>query len=294
MGVTVFIQVFIGAFVIGGIYGLLGLGYSLIYSASGLMSFVQGELLMLGSFLGLTFFRYLDLPFLVSLFLTMILMYQVGLLIEKFIIRKLLKARVNTIFIVLATIALSIILQNLAMLVWGSSVFQFPPIFSINRIQIGSIQIPPEAIMAIAIGFIVMILFHFFMAKTRLGISMRAAAQDSIAAKTLAINVPFVTGVTWGIASMLAGIGGVLIGPLYGVSLQMGVMIGLKGFAGAVIGGYGNMYGAIVGSLLLGFIETFIAAYISSMYKDFISFFVLILFLIFKPRGLFKGKIYGE
>ena len=289
-----FIQVLIGALVIGSVYGLLALGYSLIYSASGLMSFVQGELLMLGAFIGLTFFRYLELPFLVSLLCTMILMYCVGVLIERFIIRKLLKAGANTIFIVLATIALSIILQNFAMLVWGSNVFQFPPVFAVSRVQIGSIQIPPEAIMAIVIGLLVMVLFHFFMTKTRLGTSMRAAAQDPVAARTLAINVSFTTGITWGIATMLAGIAGLLIGPIYGVSAHMGTMIGLKGFAGAVIGGYGNMYGAIAGSLILGGLETFTAAYISSMYKDFISFFVLILFLIFKPRGLFKGKVYGD
>ena len=289
-----FIQVLIGALVIGSVYGLIALGYSLIYSASGLMSFVQGELLMLGAFFGMTFFKNLQLPFLVSLLFTMILMYCVGILIEKFIIRGLQKAGANTIFIVLATIALSIILQNVAMHAWGSNVYHFPPIFAVNRIQIGSIQIPPEAIMAIAIGLVVMVLFHFFMTKTRMGTSMRAAAQDPIAARTLAINVSFTTGTTWGIATMLAGVAGLLIGPIYGVSNHMGTMVGLKGFAGAVIGGYGNMYGAIVGSLILGILETFTAAYISSMYKDFISFFVLILFLIFIPRGLFKGKVYGE
>ena len=287
-------QVLVGALVIGSIYGLIALGYSLIYSASGLMSFVQGELLMLGAFLGLTFYRYMKLPFAVSLVLTMVLMYVVGLLIEKCIIRRLMNAKANTIFIVLATIALSIILQNLAMLVWGSNVFQFPPIFALSRVRIGAFMVPPEALMAIAIGLAVMLLFHFFMKGTRLGTAMRAAAQDPMAAKTVNINVSMTTGITWGIASMLTGIGGMLIGPIYGVSAQMGVMIGLKGFAGAVIGGYGNMYGAIVGSLLLGSIETFTAAYISSMYKDFISFFILILFLIFIPRGLFKGKVYGD
>ena len=289
-----FFQVLIGSLVIGSVYGQLALGYSLIYSASGLMSFVQGELLMLGAFLGLTFYKYMSLPFPVALVLTMALMYGVGVFIERFVIRQLLKAGANSIFIVLATIALSIILQNFAMLVWGSNVFQFPPIFSESRIQLGNVQVPPEAIMAIIIGLLVMVLFHFFMTRTRFGTSMRAAAQDPMAARTMAINVEFTTGTTWGIASMLAGVGGMLLGPIYGVSLHMGTMIGLKGFAGAVIGGYGNMYGAIVGSLLLGIIETFTAAYISSMYKDFISFFILILFLIFIPRGLFKGKVYGD
>jgi branched-chain amino acid transport system permease protein len=290
----VFLQILVGALVIGSIYGLVALGYSLIYSASGLMSFVQGELLMIGAFLGLTFYKYCELPFLVALLLTMLCMYFVGVLIEKFIIRKLQEAGANTIFIVVATIALSIILQNLAMVVWGSSVFQFPPIFSFSRISIGAFKVPPEAIMAIAIALLVMLILHFFMTHTRIGTAMRAAAQDPMAAKTMNINVSRTTSITWGIASMLTGVGGMLIGPIYGVSSHMGVMIGLKGFAGAVIGGYGNMYGAIVGSLMLGSIETFTAAYISSMYKDFISFFILILFLIFIPRGLFKGQVYGD
>jgi len=290
----VFFQVLVGALVIGSVYGLIALGYSLIYSASGLMTFMQGELLMLGAFLGLTFYRYAGLPFGVALLLTMVIMYLVGLLIETLVIRKLLRAGANTIFIVLATIALSIILQNFAMLLWGSNVFQFPPIFSVSRLRVGAFMVPPEALMAIGIGIAAMLLFHFFMTRTRLGTSMRAAAQDAMAAKTVSINVSLMTGITWGIAAMLTGLGGMLIGPIYGVSAQMGVMIGLKGFAGAVIGGYGNMYGAIVGSLLLGGIETFTAAYVSSMYKDFISFFVLILFLIFIPRGLFKGRVYGE
>ncbi len=289
-----FFQVLVGALVIGSVYGLIALGYSLIYSASGQMTFMQGELLMLGAFLGLTFYRYARLPFVVSLMLTMVLMYLVGLLVERLVIRKLVQAGANIIFIVLATIAMSIILQNFAMLVWGSNVFQFPSIFAVNRIRIGAFMVPPEAIMAIVIGIVVMLLFHFFMTRTRLGTAMRAAAQDPMAARTVSINVSLTTGITWGIASMLAGIGGTLIGPIYGVSPQMGTMIGLKGFAGAVIGGYGNMYGAIAGSLLLGGIETFTAAYISSMYKDFISFFILILFLIFLPRGLFRAGVYGE
>lgn len=289
-----FIQILIGAIMIGSVYGLLALGYSLIYSASGLMTFVQGELLMLGAFLGLTFYKYLHMPFLVSLLFTIIIMFCVGILIERFIIRRLVKAGANIIFIVLATIALSIILQNVAMVIWGSNVFQFPPIFKVSQITIGNIRIVPESLMAIIIGLVVMVFLHFFMNRTRFGTSMRASAQDPMAARTLSINVSFTTGVTWGIASALAGVAGMIIGPVYGVHLNMGSMIGLKGFAGAVIGGYGNMYGAIFGSLILGIVETFTAGFISSIYKDFISFFILILFLIIKPRGFFNAKVYDE
>jgi branched-chain amino acid transport system permease protein len=110
----------------------------------------------------------------------------------------------------------------------------------------------------------------------------------------MAINVSLTTGVTWGISAALAGVGGMLIGPIYGVHLTMGTMPGLKGFAGAIIGGYGNMYGAIVGSLVLAVVETFTAGYITSLYRDFISFAMLILFLIFAPRGIFNVRVYGE
>ena len=289
-----FIQILIGSIMIGSVYGLLALGYSLIYSASGLMTFMQGELLMLGAFFGLTFYKYLHLPFVVSLILTASIMFVIGMLIERFVIRKLVKAKANIIFIVLATIALAIIFQNLAMIIWGSNVFQFPPVFKVSRIAIGSIQVAPESIMAIIIGLVVMVILHFFMNRSRFGTSMRAAAMDPMAARALSINVSFTTGVTWGISAALAGIGGMIIGPVYGVHMNMGAMVGLKGFAGAVIGGYGNMYGAIAGSLILGIVETFTAGYVSSIYKDFISFFILILFLIVKPRGIFNAKVYDE
>jgi branched-chain amino acid transport system permease protein len=279
---------------IGGIYGLLALGYSLIYRASGLMTFVQGDFLMLGAFLGLTFYKFLNLPFWLALILTAVCLFIIGLLTEKFIIRKLLKAKANLIYIVLATIAMSIILQNLVMVIWGSEVFYFPPIFDKTLITIGGYQVVPEAILSLLTALVVMLGLHLFMSKTRYGTSMRAAAQDPIAARTMAINVSRTTGITWGLSAALAGIAGTMIGPIYGASTHMGTMIGLKGFAAAVIGGYGNMYGAIIGSFILGTIETFTAGVVSSLYKDFISFFILILFLIIKPRGILNAEVYDD
>ena len=132
------------------------------------------------------------------------------------------------------------------------------------------------------------------MTKSRFGISMRAAAMDPLAASSLGINVSLTTGLTWALAAALAGGIGCLLGPVYGVSTGMGDIIGNKGFAGAVIGGYGNMYGAIVGSLLLGLVETFVAGYLTTTYKDFVSFFLLIIVMIFLPRGLFKAKVYDS
>jgi len=136
-----------------------------------------------------------------------------------------------------------------------------------------------------------MILLQVFMSKTKMGTSMRAAAQLPDAASVCGINVPFTKGLTWAIAIMLAAIAGLMIGPVYGVQASMGYTIGLKGFAAAVIGGYGNMLGAVIGGFLVGFIETMAAGYIASDLKDFVSFLILIVFLIVKPTGIFNAKI---
>ena len=288
------LQLIIGSLMIGSVYGLLALGYSLIYKASGQMTFVQGDLLMLGAFVGLTFYSTLGMPFLVAMMLTIVVMFLLGMLIEKFVIRILLKKGAAGIYIVLATIALSIIFQNIAMLVWGSRIFQFPPIFGTNMISMGGVNIVPESLLALIVAIICMVVLHIFMTRTMFGTSMRAAAQDPLAASSLGINVPLTHGITWGLSAALAGVAGLMVGPVFGVSITMGSMIGLKGFAGAVIGGYGNMYGAIVGSTMLGFIETFVAAGISSVYKDFISFLVLVVIMIFMPYGLFKAKVYDD
>jgi branched-chain amino acid transport system permease protein len=290
----IIVQVLIGALMIGSIYGLLALGYSLIYKASGLMTFVQGELLMIGSFLGLTFYKYLQLSFFISFLLTMICMFILGMLIEKSIIRVLVQKGSGGIYVVLSTIALSIIFQNLAMLIWGSVPLQFPPIFKVSLINIGGINIAPESLLVLATSIICMVALHLYIKMTKFGTAMRAAAQDPLAASSIGINVSLTTGVTWGLSSALAGVAGVLIGPLFGVMATMGSMVGLKGFAGAVVGGYGDMYGAIIGSLSIGIIETFSASYISSVYKEFLVFFIMILVMIFKPTGIFNAKVYDE
>lgn len=281
----------IGALMVGSIYALLALGYSLIYRASNLMTFMQGALFMLGAFVGLTLYKSLKLPFILALILTLVIMFCFGVLLEKLIIRPMINKGASFIYIVLATIALSTILENFAMVVWGSNTFQFPQIFSVALINIGGIRIAPELLLALCVAIVCMIILHFFMGKSRLGTAMRAAAQDPRAAGAVGINVSKTTGITWGIAAALAACGGIMYGPVYGVSMTMGISLGLKGFAGAVIGGYGNMYGAIFGSLLLGVIETFVAGYISSAYKDFIAFILLILILFIRPRGLFKSDI---
>jgi len=284
-------QLIIGALMIGSVYGLVGLGYGLIYKASGLMTLAQGDMLMIGAFLGLTFYKYLKMPFIVALLLTMIIMFFLGMFIERILVTKLLAKGAQMVYVILCTISISMVLQNTAMLSWGSNVLQFPSIFNKNTVLVFGMKVVPENLLALGVGLFCMIALHFFMNKSKFGTSMRASAMDEMAASSLGINVPATKGASWGIATMLAGGIGVVVGPIFGVYTSMGAMIGQKAFAGAVVGGYGNMYGAIVGGMFFGFLETFVSAYISSSYKDFISFGVLILVMIIMPKGLFNEEV---
>lgn len=285
------VQLIIGALAIGSVYGVVGLGYGLIYKASGLMTLAQGDMLMIGAFLGMTFYKYLSLPFIVSLLLTMAIMFALGMFIERVMVTKLLEKGAQTVYVILCTISISMLLQNGAMLSWGSNVMQFPSIFKTQTINIFGFKIAPEYLLCLGVGIFCMIVLHFFMTKSKFGTSMRAAAQDELAASSVGINVPATKGAAWGIASMLAGTVGVVVGPIFGVYTTMGAMIGQKAFASAVVGGYGNMYGAIVGGMFFGFLETFISAYVTSVYKDFISFGILILVMIVMPTGLFREPV---
>ena len=289
-----FFTLLISGLVLGSIYGLIALGYSMIFKSSGLLSFVQGDILTLGAFLGLTFYSYLKLPFILSLLLTVICAMALGFALEKGVIRPLLNKNVMTVYIVLATIAVSYIIQNGAMVAWGSITLNFPAIFSKSTIKMGKISVQPEALMCIAVGLLCMVLLHLYMTKTRLGTSMRAASMDAMAAESCGIDVSLSTGLSWGISAGLAAIAGIHIGPIYGVYTTLGATIGRKGFSSAIIGGYGNMYGAIVGGLLLGLLETFSASLISSTYKNLIAYCLLLLFLLLKPTGIFNERAVND
>lgn len=289
---SMLVTLIIAGLCLGSIYGLIALGYSLIYKASGLMNMAMGDLLTFGAFVGVTFANVLGLPFFLSLILTMVIMFFVGIVIERGAIRIILnKTGHNATFVILATIGISYVLRNGEQFIWGTAQYRFPAIIEgVSGVKLAGKTIMIENIVCIAVTAICMVALHFFMNKTRFGTAMRAAALDPLAAKSCGINVSLTTGVTWGIASGVAAIGGILIGPMYGVYTMLGAGLGRKGFASAVSGGYGNMYGAMVGGFLVGIVETLIAGYVSSKYKDMFTYGMLLLFLFAKPTGLFNEK----
>ena len=291
---TVWMMVLVSGLVLGCIYGLIALGYSLIYKASGMMNFSQGDMLTIGAFLGYTFFGLLHLPFWLSVLLTVLCAFGLGLCMEKFVIRKLVSKRVLPIYVVLATIAISYILQNSVQAIYSSKMLSYPKVFAVDSVTMFGISIQAESLLCVGISFVCMLALHIFMKYTTFGTAMRAAAMDPKAAQACGVNTSLSTGVTWGIAAGMAALAGILLGPIYGVFISLGATIGRKGFAGAVMGGYGNMYGAIVGGIILGLLETFTASFISSVYKDLVAYGILLVFLFVKPTGIFNERAITE
>ena len=283
-------QLSVGGIAVGCIYALIGLGYSLIYSASALMSFVQGEIFMLGAYVAYTIYVSLHIPFVLAVLLAIGIMFLFGIVLQRGMISPLLKRGAQQIHIVLATIGLSIFLKNFAMIVWGSDVKNFPSALGEDPISIANISVSPQQIAIVLVTMACMVGLHLFMSRTKMGTSLRAAAQDPMAAGVMGINVPMTVGIAWALAAALSAVAGILLAPIYGVYPKMGAILSTKGFAAAVLGGYGNMYGAIIGGLIFGVVETMAAGYISSAFKDIISFGVLILVLFVMPHGILKVK----
>ena len=186
---------------------------------------------------------------------------MLGILLERGVIRVLLRRNVIPIYIVLATIAISYVIQNAAQAGYGSATQWFPQVFSKSTMKIMGVTAQTEAWVCLAVSLVLMLALHFFMTRTKFGTAMRAAAMDPLAAASCGINTSLSTGITWGLSAGIASLAGMLLGPMYGVFTMLGATIGRKGFAGAVIGGYGNMYGAMLGGMILGLIETFAAGY---------------------------------
>ena len=288
---SIIVKLIIGALMIGAVYSVLGMSYSLIYKATGLMNLAQGDFLMLGAFFGLMFYKTLGLNIVLSFVLTFIVMFAIGFIIQRYMITTLLDKGASYSFIILCTAALSIAFQNGAQLVWSPYTMAFPSIFKTMSVEFFGAKVAPENLFVLCLATVSAVALFIFLNKTKLGTAMRAAALDEMAASALGINVQLTKAITWGIASGLAGILGMALGPVYGVFSTVGVMIAQKAFAGAVTGGYGNIYGAVVGGLFYGFLETFTSAFLTTTYKDVITFAILILILTISPTGIFNEKV---
>jgi branched-chain amino acid transport system permease protein len=285
-----FLQGILSSLASGSMYALIAIGYSLIVSTMDLTNFAQGEFFMVGAFFGLTFYVWMGLPFGLAFLLAILATALLTIIIERLAFKPLYKSPIN--YLLLSTIGVSILLKNLARVIWGTETYAFPSVLGDKPFSIGKLVIIPQNIWIICVGILFMIILSLFLNRTNFGTAMRAVSMNKLAASLMGIKLSVVTMSTMAISGVLGAVAGLMMAPVFHVDATMGSLVGLKAFTAAVLGGYGDLRGAVLGGLLLGMIETLGSLFISSNYRDAIAFIVLFIILFVRPQGIMgKAKV---
>jgi len=274
----------------GSTYALIAIGFSLIHNATGIVNFAQGEFVMLGGMFMITFYTFLKLPMLPGFVLTVFSVAAVGLLLERGPIRH---ARSKEILIlVMITIGASIFIKGFSMILWGKNPMTLPPFSGEAPIVFLGAAVMPQSIWIFGITIGAVAALNYFFKGTMTGKAMRAVAASRRSAMLTGIPVDRMILLSFTLSGALGAVAGIILTPITTTSYDVGVMLGLKGFSAAILGGYGSMPGAVVGGLLLGILESLAAGLISSEYKDALAFLILLTALFFKPGGIMgRGRL---
>ncbi len=282
-----FMQYLLTGLTVGAIYALVALGFSIIFNASHVLNFAQGELVMIGGMTTVSLTG-TGVPLLAAIPLAIAATALVGLALEKFAIEPARGASVVTLIII--TIGASIFLRGAATLVWDKKLHPLKPFSGDAPIEFAGATILPQTLWIFGVTIAVLIALSWFFNRTLLGKAMLATSHNRLAAQLVGINVRHILFVSFGLSAALGAIAGILIAPISFTSYDVGVMLGLKGFAAAILGGMGSGVGAVFGGLLLGIVETMSAGYLSSAYKDAIALVITLAVLFFMPSGLFGRR----
>lgn len=275
----------------GAIYALIGIGFSIIYNATGIINFAQGEFVMLGGMLTLFLMETLRLPLWAAIPLAVLLATLAGLVFERLAIRPLRKA--SPISLVIITIGGSILIRGLSMLIWDKDTHALPPFSGDEPIMIAGATVLPQHFWILGITVVLIGLNKWFFNHTISGKAMRACSYNPRAAGLVGIDVRRMVLLSFVISAAMGSLAGIIVAPLTMTSYDVGVMLGLKGFCAAIIGGMSSGIPTVIGGLILGVLESLGAGLISSGYKDAIAFVILLLILFIRPQGLF-GKPESE
>jgi branched-chain amino acid transport system permease protein len=274
---------------VGSVYALVALGFVLIFRATNVVNFAQGEFSMVAAFLMVVFAVDLAWPYWLSFLIALAGMALLGALFNLGVYYPLRNR--SFLPVIIATIGASIFLANGVLALYGPQPQVLPGWFDSPGIQLGPVFLDSQYLVIMAVTALLVAFNYWLFEHTLLGKKLQATSQDKEMASLLGIPVSTMIMFTFVYSALLGGIAGILVAPILFVSIQMGATIALKAFAATIIGGFGDVAGAIVGGLALGVIETFGAAYISVPYKDGFAFLVLIAFLIFLPQGLFGERV---
>lgn len=285
--VGILIQLIVSGIAMGFIYALVGIEYTLIWNASGVLNFSHDKLITLGAYIfGGTYIIGLGMGYVPGIILSLITVALIGLVIARVLFIPL--RNMTMIYTIMATVMLGKIIIEFVRLFWGPVPFSVPG-FLIGTVKVGGVVISIANIAIIVVAALCVGALQLFLYKTKPGKAMRCVAQNRNASQLMGIDVKHVMMITVAISMMICCLIGLLVSPLLNISTTMSNMIGLKGFAAGVIGGFGYLPGAIIGGLVIGIIENLASMVLPSVYKDIVAFVLLVAFLLIRPKGI-TGK----
>jgi len=290
--VEYYLQLFISGLVVGSIYSLVALGFVIIYKATKVVNFAQGELVMVGAYVCFALTVQARVPFLAAFFMTLAFSFILGIVIERLILRPMIGEPI--ISVIMVTIGLSSVLKSLVQLFWGTQIQVFPPVLPQEPVMIAGLPVAPVYLAAFVLSVILFLIFSAFFKYSRLGISMRATAFDQQAAASMGIGIKNIFALSWCIAAMVSSIGGVILGNINGINAQLG-HLGLKVFPAVILGGLDSLLGAALGGLIVGVLENVCDGAAKEFlnlggFKDVAAFILLVVILMIKPYGLFGAR----
>ena len=281
-----FLQLAIGGVAMGCIYALIALGFVLIYKATEVVNFAQGDVMMLGAFVAFTFASLWQLPFALAVLMTIAVLVLVGAVFDRFLLRPIIGQ--PTFSAVMVTIGIGFVARGVATMVpgWGTDTHALKAPWSDGTIQLGSLVISTDDLAIILLTAALCVVLWLFFSRTRIGIAMQANSQNQLAAYYMGIPVRRINTLIWGISAGIAAFAAVLLAPVTFVHSNMG-FVGLKAFPAAVVGGFGSIPGAIVGGLIIGLVEAFAGFYLPEGFKSVAAYVVVLIVLVVRPSGIF-------
>jgi branched-chain amino acid transport system permease protein len=284
-----FLQFFFSGLTVGAIYALVALGFTLIYNASDVINFAQGESVMLGG-MSTVFLALAGVPLPLAALIAVIATIAIGFALHRFAIEPARDASVVS--LIMITIGASIFIRGAVQVVFDKRFHSLPHLFGTDPIRLGGATILQQSLVVLAGAAAIVILLWLFIDRTLVGKALIATAANRLAARLVGIDTRRVVGLSFAISAAIGAVAGILITPLTLTSYDVGILLALKGFAAAMLGGIGSALGAVVGGLLLGMLEAFAAGYISSGYKDAVAFLVILAVLFAMPQGLLgRGRV---
>jgi len=288
-----FLQLVISGLVIGSIYSAVALGFVIIYKATRVVNFAQGELLMVGAYVCFAFLVQMHVPFWAALLLTILFGMVLAMFVERLILRPMIGE--PTISIIMVTIGLSLVLRSLVAAVWGTEILVYEPkLFPQEMVEIAGLPISLEFVWCFILSLVLLAVFSVFFKYSKAGVAMRATAFNQQVAQSMGISVKHIFALSWVISAVVSGIGGVLIGNINGINSSL-YHFGLKVFPATILGGLDSILGAAIGGMIIGILENlsdgFCKAYLNlSGVKEVAPYVFLVIILMIKPYGLFGTK----